>query len=210
MKRTLVSVSLAAGVVAFGGAGLAAVGLGDATPEAVAVSAAAGVYSVDSGHSSVVFRVGYQNVANFYGRFNQVSGSYNLDFDNPSASSIEISIPTESIDSNSEGRDNHLRGPDFFSAKEFPVIRFIGNSFEAVDSDTMRVGGELTLRGVTKDVSVDIDWLGEGPDFRSGIRSGFETVLTIDRSDYGVNYGVDNGVLGDSTDIIIALTGMRQ
>ncbi len=206
--KPIVAVAALAGVFT-GGALLSNAGLADPTPAAQA-NLAADMYEVDGLHSSVVFRVGYMGVSNFYGRFNDVSGTYRLDFDNPSESSIDISIDTASIDTANEGRDKHLRGPDFFSAKEFPTVSFTGTSFEAVDSDTIRVTGDMTVRGVTQAVTVDIDWVGDRPDPRGGYRSGIDTTLTINRSDFGVSYGVDIGVLGDSTDIMIGLTGMKQ
>ncbi len=205
----LVSAVVAAAGITLGGSLLTAVGLEDPTPQATA-SAGADLYAVDGLHSSVVFRVGYMGVSNFYGRFNDVSGTYRLDFDNPSESAINIAIDTASIDTANGDRDKHLRGPDFFSAKEFPTITFTGTSFEGVDADTIRVTGDLTVRGVTEQVTVDIDWVGDRPDPRGGYRSGIDTVMTIDRSDFGVSYGVDVGVLGDSTDIMIGLTGMKQ
>jgi polyisoprenoid-binding protein YceI len=201
---------IAAGTLGLGGLGLHQVGLADPTPSVGASTAAAGTFAVDGIHSSVIFQVGYQNVANFYGRFNEISGSYAIDPSNPTAGSIDIQITTDSIDTANEGRDKHLRGADFFAAKEFPIIRFVGKEFQPVDSDTVRVSGELTLRGVTKPVTVDIDWIGVGPDFRGGTRSGFETSLVINRSEFGVNYGIDNNVLGDQTEITIAITGMEQ
>jgi polyisoprenoid-binding protein YceI len=205
----LASALAAAVVVTAGGSLLTVAGLEDPTPKALA-SAGADLYEVDGLHSSVVFRVGYMGVSNFYGRFNDVSGTYKLDFDNPSQSSIDITIDTASIDTANEGRDKHLRGPDFFSAKEFPTVTFTGTSYEAVDGDTIRVTGDMTVRGTTKEVTVDIDWVGDRPDPRGGYRSGIDTMLTIDRSDFGVSYGVDVGVLGDKTDIMIGLTGMKQ
>ncbi|MEL7483204.1 MAG: YceI family protein [Planctomycetota bacterium] len=207
MKLTTAALATV-GVVA-GGSLLSAVGVSDPTPHATA-SAGADMYEVDGLHSSVVFRVGYMGVSNFYGRFNEVSGSYMLDFDNPSQSSIDITIDTASIDTANEGRDKHLRGPDFFSAKEFPTVSFTGTSFEAVDADTIRVTGDMSVRGRTQEVTVDIDWIGDRPDPRGGYRSGIDTTLTINRSDFGVSYGVDVGVLGDKTDIMIGLTGMKQ
>ena len=68
----------------------------------------------------------------------------------------------------------------------------------------------MTVRGVTREVTVDIDWIGDRADPRGGYRSGIDTTLTIDRSDFGVSYGVDVGVLGDTTDVMIGLTGMKQ
>ncbi|MEL6498496.1 MAG: YceI family protein [Planctomycetota bacterium] len=192
-----------------GGSLFTAVGLDDPTPQATA-SAAADLYEVDGLHSSVIFRVGYMGVSNFYGRFNDVSGTYQLDFDNPSQSAINITIDTASIDTANDGRDKHLRGPDFFSAKEFPTISFVGTSFEAVDSNTIRVTGDMTVRGTSQEITVDIDWIGDRPDPRGGYRSGIDTTLSITRSDFGVNYGVDVGVLGDQTDVMIGITGMKQ
>ncbi|MEL6797939.1 MAG: YceI family protein [Planctomycetota bacterium] len=205
----LTTALLAAAGLTMGGSLLTAVGLEDPTPRASA-SAGADMYEVDGLHSSVVFRVGYMGVSNFYGRFNDVSGTYQLDFDNPSQSSINITIDTASIDTNNEGRDKHLRGPDFFSAKEFPTISFTGTTFEAVDSNTIRVTGDMNVRGTTQEVTVDIDWIGDRPDPRGGYRSGIDTMLRIARSDFGVNYGVDVGVLGDETDIMIGITGMKK
>lgn len=205
----LASAVLATAAVTVGGSFLTVAGFDDPTPKAVA-SAGADLYEVDGLHSSVVFRVGYMGVSNFYGRFNDVSGTYRLDFDNPSQSSIDISIDTASIDTANEGRDKHLRGPDFFSAKEFPTVTFTGTSFEGIDGDTIRVTGDMTVRGKTQEVTVDIDWVGDRPDPRGGYRSGIDTMLTINRSEFGVSYGVDVGVLGDKTDIMIGLTGMKQ
>ena len=207
--KAIATTAAVIGTVGFGGALMNAVGLQDPTPS-VQASASADVYDVDGLHSSVIFRVSYMGVSNFYGRFNEVTGTYALDYADPSNSSIDITIPTESIDTANEGRDNHLRGADFFSAKEFPAIRFVGTSFDGVDDDTIRVTGDLTVRGVTESVTVDIDWVGERSDPRGGYRSGIDATMVINRSDFGVNYGVDIGVLGDETAIMIGITGMKQ
>lgn len=187
------------------------IGLTPSAPETTfAPTARADAFGVDGMHSSVVFKVGYMGVANFYGRFNQVAGEYALDLDNPSASSLDIVVKTESVDSNSSDRDKHLRGADFFSAKEFPEIRFVGKSFEAAGENKIKVTGDLTLRGVTQEVSTVLEWFGGRDDPRGGFRSGWEATLEINRSEYGVNYGVQNGALSDTTTIIVAITGMRQ
>ncbi|MEO1582975.1 MAG: YceI family protein [Planctomycetota bacterium] len=198
-----------AGVVTLGGALLSTVGLADPTPTAAA-TADGETYQIDSGHSGVVFKVGYMGVSTFYGRFNNVSGSYQLDYDNPSQSSIDIRIDAASVDTANAGRDEHLRGADFFSAKEFPEISFVGEQFESVDADTLRVTGDLTMRGVTESITVEIDWMGDREDPRGGYRSGIDSSMTINRSDFGVNYGVATGALGDETTIMIGLTGTRR
>lgn len=209
LSTTLLTTAGLALAFSTGGAILSSVGLEDPTPAASA-NIAADSYEVDGLHSSVVFRVGYMGVSHFYGRFNGISGTYSLDYENPSESSIDISIDAASIDTAHEGRDDHLKGADFFSAKEFPQITFTGTSFEAVDADTIRVTGDLTMRGVTEEVTVDIDWVGEREDPRGGYRSGISANMTVPRSDFGVNYGVATGALGNDVTIMIGLTGMRQ
>lgn len=198
----------AAGATALGGAMIA---LSPVAPEAgFAPTSRADAFAVDGTHSSVVFKVGYMGVANFYGMFEQVAGEYAIDLENPSASTLDVAVMTESVDSNNEGRDKHLRGADFFSAKEFPEIRFVGKTFEAAGENKIKVTGDLTLRGVTQEETATLEWLGGREDPRGGFRSGWEATLEIDRSEYGVSYGVDNGALGDTTTIVVAITGMRE
>jgi len=191
--------------------GAAMIGLSPFSAETTfAPTSRADAYAVDATHSSVVFKVGYMGVTNFYGSFEEVAGEYAIDLANPSASTLDIAVTTESVDSNNDGRDKHLRGADFFSAKEFPQIRFVGKTFEAAGENKIRVTGDLTLRGVTREETTVLEWIGDREDPRGGYRSGWEAVLEIDRSNYGVSYGVDNGALGDRTAITVAITGMRQ
>lgn len=198
----------AAGAAVLGGV---MIGLSPSAPEAAfAPTTRADAFGVDGLHSAVVFKVGYMGVANFYGVFEDVSGEYALDLDNPSASSIDIVVKTESVDSNSADRDKHLRGADFFSAKEFPEIRFVGKTFEAAGENKVKVTGDLTLRGVTQEVTTVVEWFGGRDDPRGGYRSGWEATFEINRSEFGVNYGIQNGALGDKTSIVVAITGLRQ
>ena len=176
----------------------------------IGVSRQVDVYAVDNMHSSVIFKVGYMGVANFYGRFNEITGEYSIDPDDMSACSLDVTVGVGSVDTNNDDRNKHLRGADFFSAKEFPEMRFVATGFQSMSDGTIEMSGELTLRGVTKDTSATLEWLGDRDDPRGGHRSGFEAALSITRSDFGVNYGVDNGLLGDEVEITIALTGMRQ
>ena len=99
-------------------------------------ASAAETYSVDAGHSSVIFRAKHYGATNFYGRFNELSGSLTLDTDDPTKSSIELEVRAESVDTFSERRDRHLRSPDFFNAKQFPVISFKSKSVKALEDDT--------------------------------------------------------------------------
>lgn len=170
----------------------------------------AGAYAVDDTHSSVVFKIGYMGVTNFYGSFERVGGEYAIDLENPSSSSLDIAVKAESVNSNNDGRDKHLRGADFFSAKEFPEIRFVGTGFESAGENKVKVTGDLSFHGVTREETTVLEWIGDRADPRGGHRSGWEAVIEINRSDYGVNYGIENGALGDKTTITVAITGMQQ
>lgn len=182
----------------------------EALPVLTESSAIEGEYQIDNTHSSVLFKVGYFGVTNFYGRFDEVSGVYDINMENPSSSKLEMTVPAESVNSNNEGRDRHLGGPDFFSSKEFPEMSFVAKSFEKVDDKTLKVTGDFTMRGKTQEETATLTWMGERDDPRGGLRSGWEATMTVNRSDYGVNYGVENGALGDETTIITAITGMRR
>ena len=172
-----------------------------------ALPASGGTFEVDPTHSVVVFRVKHAGASWFYGRFNDFSGSFQHDPGNPEASSVEVTIQAASVDTNSEQRDTHIKSPDFLSAKEFPTITFKSTGVEAA-GDKLEITGELTFRGVTKTVIASAEHVGEG-EFR-GPRSGFEAVLDIERTEFGSDYGVAQGVLGDEVRLIIALEGMKK
>ncbi len=196
-------------VAALGGIGL---GLGFApragTPGPVSAPAA---YKVDPIHSTNVFRIRHNNVANFYGRFNEMNGTVNWDDADPGASSIKIEIPVASVDTGKEGRNNHLKSPDFFNAAQFPTMTFASTSFSKSGDNTFKVSGDLTIHGVTMPVTAELVKTGTGKDGRSGRDLiGLESTFDIKRSDFGMDYGVANGVLGDDVRIIVAIEAGKQ
>lgn len=162
-----------------------------------------GDYAVDPAHSSVLFRVTHLGVSNFYGRFNDVSGTVHYEPEHPEKSTVSIRIATDSVDTNSEGRDKHLESPDFFNATEFPALTFASTQVKAGAKGALAVTGDLTLHGVTHSVSFDATPTGYGDRGRMGYRAGFEAQLGIARSDYGMDYMV--GMLGDEVNITVAL-----
>lgn len=195
---------LAAG--AFASLGLA-LGLSSATP--APAGAAPATYKVDPVHSSNVFRIKHNNVANFYGRFKEMSGSVNWDDADPTASSLKVEIPAASVDTGAGARDNHLKSPDFFNAAQFPTISFVSSSVTKSADNTYKVSGDLTLHGVTKPVTVDLVKTGAGKDGRSGKDLiGLETTFTVKRTDYGMDFMV--GPLGDDVQIIVSLEAAKQ
>lgn len=169
---------------------------------------AAETYKVDPVHSSVLFRAKHFNTGYFYGRFNSVSGSVVVDDANPAKSSVEIQVKVESIDTNDAKRDQHLKSPDFFNAKQFPTISFKSKQVKKSGKDAYEVTGDLTIHGVTRSVTANVTRTGEGKDPFGGYRIGFETVFTIKRSDFGMKFMLQG--ISDEVRLIVSIEGIRQ
>jgi polyisoprenoid-binding protein YceI len=168
---------------------------------------AADTFKVDQYHSSVLFSVQHLGVSNLYGRFNDISGTVVFDKDNPSKSSVELSVAVESLDTNFAKRDQNLKSPDYFNAKQFPTITFKSTRVEG-SGDTFKVSGDFTVHGVTKPLTVDFKKVGEGKGVQGEPRAGGETRFTIKRSDFGMNF--QQGPVGDEVTIVLSLEGVKQ
>lgn len=164
-------------------------------------------FQVDAVHSSVLFRIKHLDASWFHGRFNDISGEFTFDPKNPSACRMEVSIDAASIDTNSDGRDKHLRSEEFFDVEKHPRITFTSKKWEATGEKKYKVDGELTLRGVTKPLTVTLDYVGSSDNPRMGLRSGFETTFTIKRSDFGMD--AMKGALGDEVRLTVSLEGAK-
>src|SRR5262245_1396058 len=136
-------------------------------------------YSVDNAHSQVVFRVRHLGVSNNYGRFNKISGTFTFDDKDASKSSVEITVDAASVDTDNQKRDDHLRGQDFLSVKEFPNVTFKSTAVKAADKDHFDVTGDFSLHGVKKTITVKAKHIGAGADPWGGFRRGFEIDFTI-------------------------------
>jgi polyisoprenoid-binding protein YceI len=168
---------------------------------------AADTFKVDAVHSFVLFSVQHLGIANTYGRFNDISGIVVFDKENPAKSSVELSVPIESLDTHNSIRDRSLKSPDFFDAKQFPTMTFKSTKVEG-SGDTLQVSGDLTIRGVTKPLTVDFKKGGEGKGVFGEMRGGGETRFTIKRSDFGMNF--QQGAVGDEVTIILSLEGVKK
>lgn len=168
-------------------------------------ASAAEKFKVDDVHSSVIFRINHVGAGNFYGRFNKVSGSFTIDEGSPDASLIDVTVAADSLDTNNDGRDKHLKGPDFFNAKQFPELKFKSKSFKKNGDKAFDVTGDLTCHGVTKPITVKIEQTGTSD--AMGHRSGIETMFTINRTDYGMGAMPDK--LGTEVRLIVALEGVK-
>src|ERR1700686_475189 len=168
---------------------------------------AADTFKIDPVHSFVLFSAQHLGIANTYGRFNDISGIVVFDKDNPSKSSVDLWVPVESLDTHNSIRDKSLKSPDFFDAKQFPTMTFKSRQVEG-SGDTLKVSGDLTIRGVTKPLTVDFKKGGEGKGVFGEMRGGGETRFTIKRSDFGMNF--QQGAVGDEVSIILSLEGIKQ
>ena len=174
--------------------------------------AAQGTYGIDTAHSNVGFKVRHL-VSKVSGGFNDFDGTIVADFGNLDASSVEFTIQATSIDTKNEKRDGHLRSADFFDVEKYPEITFKSSKITKIDGDSYAVVGALTMHGVSREITLTVDFLGEMTAM-GGTRAGYELTTTVNRKDYGVswNRALDAGgfVLGDDVEIYIALEVIKQ
>lgn len=168
-------------------------------------------YKVDADHSGVNFSVRHF-VSNTPGRFKDFDGTIVHDKDNPASSKVEFTVQAASIDTANEDRDKHLRSADFFDTEKFPTMTFTSTQVKALDKDTLEVTGDLTIHGVTKRVTIPVDFLGtvKTP---QGEKAGFETQFTVNRKDHGIvwNRVMDAGpILGEDVKVTINVEANRQ
>lgn len=179
------------------------------TASATSVSAEiakVGVYKIDSAHSTVQFTVSHLGTSNLTGRFNKVIG--NLTFNAKGKSSTEVTIQTNSVDTNHQKRDAHLRSPDFFNAKQYPVIKFVSNkvNYNAKGEPTS-INGKLSMHGKTKAVTLSVSSVGAGKDPWGGYRAGYDATTTIKRSEFGMNFMP--GGIGDDIKITLNIEASK-
>ena len=169
---------------------------------------AAETYSFDKAHTTVGFQVRHI-VTNVGGKFNDFTGTIQVDRAKPESSSVEFTIQAASINTNEPKRDEHLRSADFFDVATHPTVTFKSTSIKANGKDSWLVTGDLTMRGVTKQVTLPVTFLGEGKDPWGNEKMGFETAITVNRKDYGINWNkaLDQGglLVGDEVKVEISV-----
>lgn len=146
-----------------------------------------GTYTIDASHSTLGFVARHAMVAKVRGAFNEFEGTATLDAANPAASTARVTIKAASIDTRNSQRDEHLRSNDFFAMDEFPEITFVSTGV-SVDADTYELTGDLTVKGVTKSVTIPFEYEGSATDPYGNGRVGFSGSLVINRKDYGVSF----------------------
>ena len=141
-------------------------------------------FALDPVHSAVMFELTHYDVSHAWGRFNTLEGSFTVDTEDLSKSSISLTVDAESVDTNNEKRDQHLRSADFFSTKQFPSITFESTAVRPTGEGTMDVVGDLTFLGQTKEVTAEATLVGMA-ETSQGTKAGFNATLVIDRTDFG-------------------------
>ncbi len=145
-------------------------------------------WQIDPAHTDVSFSVKHLMISTVRGRFGAVRGTIVLDEADVSRSSVEVEIDAAGIDTREEKRDAHLRSPEFFDVEKYPVIRFRSRRVERLGTNRVRVTGDLTIRDVTKEITIDGTDEGRGRDPWGGDRAAFSATATIDRREFGLTW----------------------
>lgn len=174
---------------------------------------AATTWQVDPVHSHVEFAVRHLMISSVKGRFAEVSGTLTGDEADPEHASIELTIGAASVDTREPQRDTHLRSADFFETGTYPAIRFRSRRVATTGRGTFRVDGDLTIRDVTRAITVDVEPGGRATDPWGGERTGYSATATINRKDFGLNWNqlLDAGgvLVGDEVKISVELQLVR-
>ena len=147
-----------------------------------------GTYDLDTAHSSIGFTVRHAMVTKVRGEFTDFTASLTANQDNPGESKAEATIQTASVDTRNADRDGHIKGEDFFDVEKFPQMTFSSTAFDVDASGNGTVTGDLTIKGTTKPVTLDVETFGVEEDPFGNTRLGFEARTTINRKDFGIDF----------------------
>ena len=169
-------------------------------------------YKIDKSHSEVLFQVRHL-VTKVRGRFDDFEGTIEFDEGNPGASSVSVTVQAASIDTNEKDRDTHLRSADFFDVEKSPTLTFTSTSVSG-SGESYQVVGDLTIHGVTRQVTLPATFLGHAKDPWGNARVGFESEITVNRKDFGLNWNaaLEAGgfLVGDDIKITLSVQGIAQ
>ncbi|WP_327353206.1 YceI family protein [Streptomyces sp. NBC_01304] len=183
----------------------------DVNPELAALT---GDYTIDPAHTAIGFTARHAMVTNVKGGFLGFEGSLHLDGADPAKSTASIDVKMDSIDTANGDRDGHLKSADFFDVEQFPEMTFRSTGAEALGGDDYRLTGDLTIKGVTKPVAIDLEFNGAATDPFGNERVGFEGKAEILRSDWGLTYNAvleTGGVLvSDKIKLVLDVSAIRN
>ena len=170
----------------------------------------AGSYKLDASHGKITWKVNHLGFSTYVGQFINVSADLTLDPANPSASTLTASVPLADVAPNDDGLKAHLQTPDFFNTAEFPTATFVATSIVVDPSDPTEadVTGDLTLHGVTRPVTLEVEFNQAGPSMGNTYKVGFDGEATIRRSEFGMSYGLP--AIGDEVELHIEGEFVKQ
>ncbi|MDH6710151.1 MULTISPECIES: YceI family protein [unclassified Kitasatospora] len=173
-----------------------------------------GDYVLDPAHSRIGFVARHAMVTKVRGAFHSFEGAAHLDGADPARSTARVTVQTESIDTGVEQRDQHLRTNDFLDAPTFPTITFVTTAVQPNGGSDFRVTGDLTIKDITRPVTIDFEYTGNAVDPYGNLRVGLEGAVTISRKDFGVTWNAaleGGGVLvGDKVVLEFDISAIRQ
>jgi polyisoprenoid-binding protein YceI len=170
-------------------------------------------WQIDASHTEIEFSARHLMISNVKGRFSNPTGAVSVDPKQPRSVDLDVTIPVATIDTRNEQRDTHLKSADFFDAEKFPQITFKGKGIDGNITGQFKLTGDLTIRGVTREVTLDVTAEGAGNDPWGNERLGFSATGAIDRKDFGLvwNQMLEAGgvAVGDTIKIVVNTELMR-
>lgn len=173
-----------------------------------AVSAADYVIDQEGQHAFVNFKISHLGFSWLYGTFKDFDGTFSYDAEQPEASTVSVTLRTASLDSNHAERDKHLRGADFLNVSKHPKATFHSAKVVSTGEGTADIFGDLTLNGVTKQIVIAAQFIGEGDDPWGGYRAGFEGTTMLKLADFGMTR--DLGPASENVELTFSIEGVRQ
>jgi len=161
-------------------------------------------------HAFIQFKVKHLGYSWLLGNFNSFSGSFTFDAEKPSTNSASVNIDVNSVFTNHAERDKHLRSADFFDVAKYPTASFVSTGYEDKGNGHGILKGKLTLRGVSKEIAIDVHQIGTGNDPWGGYRRGFEGTTTLHLSDYNMPYAAKLGPVAENVELYLSIEGIRQ
>lgn len=176
----------------------------------LSLPALADTYVIDTkgAHASINFAIKHLGYSVLTGRFDTFSGEFTYDPAKPEASTVNVSIDTGSVNSNHAERDKHLRSPDFLNVEKFPKATFVSTKIVVDDKNEFDIVGDLTLNGVTKSITIEVEKVGEGKDPWGGYRAGFSGETTITLKDFNVK--MDLGPASQTVQLELEVEGIKK
>lgn len=159
-------------------------------------------------HAFVNFRISHLGYSWLYGTFRDFSGTFTYDKANPAADKVNVVINTKSVDTNHEKRNEHISSADLLNVEKFPQASFVSTKVTPKQDNKFDIEGNLTLHGVTKPITINAEFIGEGKDPWGGYRAGFYGTTTLKLKDFGINY--DLGPASETVEMTLSVEGVRQ